>query len=77
MAAIADGLQLAPGSARNHSERALSVPRGEASGADDSASNLRANPSGAPESGDPIHGFLWALALVAPLWVLLTVWLLT
>ena len=28
-------------------------------------------------SGDPIRGFLWALAFVAPLWVWLSVWLLT
>jgi len=77
LAAIADGLQLAPEAARKHSERALSGPRAGASGAGNSASNIGADPNGAPVSGDPIRGFLWALAFVAPLWVWLSVWLLT
>ena len=77
MAAIADGLQLAPESAREHRERVLSRPRAGASGAGNSASNIGADPGGAAVSGDPIRGFLWALAFVAPLWVWLSVWLLT
>ena len=97
MTAIADGLQLAPESARKHSERALSSPRAGASDAGNrasiigagsigagsigassiTASSIGADPSGAPVSGDPIRGFLWALAFVAPLWVWLSVWLLT
>jgi hypothetical protein len=77
LAAITDGLQLAPESARKHSERALSGLRAGASAAGNSASNIGAEPSGATVSGDPIRGFLWALAFVGPLWVLLSVWLLT
>jgi len=77
LAAIADGLQLAPESAREHSERALSGSRAGASGAGNSASSISADPGVAPVSGDPIRGFLWALVFAAPLWVWLSVWLLT
>jgi len=40
-------------------------------------SNLGTDPIGAPVSGDPIRGILWALAFLAPLWLWLSVWVLT
>jgi hypothetical protein len=76
LAAIADSLQLAPESARKHAS-VLSASRELERQVLATAQATLAQIRGEPGSGDPIRGFLWALAFVAPLWVWLMVWLLT